>query len=239
MEKIVGTIRFMIVYFPSGIMGFILGANFAGNGVASTGCSGALFGIIAHVIIDLFYNWNSYQHPKRQLAIILVQVIICFVLGLLPGLDNFSHIGGFATGLLLGVAVLRAPPRIRARIDDKRSSVYDLDAPYSSLTGAGSSMGRKPGLAGYFKGRKGWWWVWNVLRLVCLALVVIFMALLFNNFYANGGGHCSWCRYLRYSLGFWVVADDSSCLPVNGWCDLGNITTQNTTTTNPSRMMLF
>jgi len=50
-EKDIGTIRFMLVYFPSGIMGFILGANFAGNGVASTGCSGSLFGIIALVLL--------------------------------------------------------------------------------------------------------------------------------------------------------------------------------------------
>jgi membrane associated rhomboid family serine protease len=51
MEKAIGTVRFVIVYFPSGIMGFILGANFAGNGIASTGCSGSLFGIIALVLL--------------------------------------------------------------------------------------------------------------------------------------------------------------------------------------------
>ena len=51
MEKAIGSVRFMLVYFPSGIMGFILGANFAGDGVASTGCSGALFGIIALVLL--------------------------------------------------------------------------------------------------------------------------------------------------------------------------------------------
>lgn len=51
MEKAIGTIRFMIIYFPSGIMGFILGANFAGDGIASTGCSGSLFGIIAVVLL--------------------------------------------------------------------------------------------------------------------------------------------------------------------------------------------
>ena len=51
MEKVIGTIRFAIVYFTSGIMGFTLGANFAGNGIASTGCSGSLFGIIALVVL--------------------------------------------------------------------------------------------------------------------------------------------------------------------------------------------
>jgi hypothetical protein len=127
----------------------------------------------------------------------LVQVIICFALGLLPGLDNFSHIGGFATGLLLGIAIMRPPPRIRARINNRRTNVYELDAPYSSLTGRGASTGRQTGMIGYFKNRKGWWWMWTIIRIMCLALVVVFMGLLFNNFYAHGGGHCSWCRYLR------------------------------------------
>ena len=182
---------------------------------------------------DLCYNWKTYRHPKRQLITLLIEVIICFALGLLPGLDNFSHIGGFFTGLLLGIAVMRAPPRIRARIDDQRTSVYDLDAPYSSLTGRGASRGRGRGLLGYFKGRKGWWWIWNVIRLACLVLVVIAMILLFNNFYAHGGGHCSWCRYLRYFP--LINGADISCLPINGWCDLGNL--QPPAGTSPSRMM--
>ena len=54
MEKAIGTVRFVIVYFTAGIMGFVLGANFAGNGIASTGCSGSLFGIIAIVLLVPF-----------------------------------------------------------------------------------------------------------------------------------------------------------------------------------------
>jgi hypothetical protein len=96
---------------------------------------------------------------------------------------------------------MRAPPRIRARLAPK-SHEYDLDAPYSSLTGRGSTSGRRRGLVGYFKGRKGWWWAWNVIRLCCLVMVVVFMAVLLNNFYKNGGGHCSWCKYLRYGPSF-------------------------------------
>ena len=131
----------------------------------------------------------------------LIQVLICFGLGLLPGLDNFSHIGGFVTGLLLGIAIMRPPPKIRKRLSNQPSNVYDMDAPYSALTGRQSAATRPhKGIIGYFQGRKGWWWGWNLIRVICLALVIIFMALLFNNFYANGGGHCSWCRYLRYLL---------------------------------------
>jgi hypothetical protein len=217
-------------------MGFILGANYAGDGLPSVGCSGALFGIIAVVILDLIYTWGQFPHPKRNLAIILVQVVICFGLGLLPGLDNFSHIGGFFTGLLLGLAIMRAPPKIRARVEGgkgrgaavgvRRNSFELEDATYSSLSwerGTRTSSGRATGFVGYFQGRSKWWWVWNLIRGACLALVVLAMILLFNNFYANGGGHCSWCRYLRFppslSSSCFCVANRSFlavCLSMDG-----------------------
>jgi Rhomboid family len=201
---------------------------------------------------DLFYHWRDYKNPKRQLAILLVEIVISFVLGLLPGLDNFSHIGGFATGVLLGIAIMRPPPRIRARLNPPNSrNDFDLDAPYSSLTGRGNSQGRRNGFVGYFKGRRGWWWIWGLVRIGCLALVCVFMALLAVNFWQHGGGHCSWCRYLRYVMTspyllpcfifveFMIGLKDNanlfSCLPVNGWCDLGNIVTNNST----SNRMLF
>ena len=98
MEISIGPIRFFLVYFSSGIFGFVLGGNFAAPGIASTGASGALFGIIALTLLDLLYNWQDRPKPWRDLAFIVLDVVISFVLGLLPGLDNFSHIGGFFMG---------------------------------------------------------------------------------------------------------------------------------------------
>lgn len=53
MEIAIGPIRYFLVYFSSGIFGFVLGGNFAATGIASTGASGALFGIIALNLLDL------------------------------------------------------------------------------------------------------------------------------------------------------------------------------------------
>lgn len=36
MEKVIGTVRFVLVYFSSGIFGFVLGGNYAAAGIAST-----------------------------------------------------------------------------------------------------------------------------------------------------------------------------------------------------------
>ncbi|TID18514.1 gb [Venturia nashicola] len=229
-ERQIGTLRFLLVYFASGIFGFVMGGNFAPNGLPSTGCSGSLFGIIALVLLDLLYTWKSRTSPIRDLCFILLDIIISFILGLLPALDNFSHIGGFLMGLVLGICILHSPDSLRERTGQD-------DPPYATMSGArrdtsspsASPMGRSPPLGyklehsetqqtglqnfakqpvGFFKGRKPLWWVWWLFRAAALFGVLIAFILLLRNFYIFET-KCSWCKYL-------------SCVPVKNWCDIGN-----------------
>ena len=48
MEKIIGPVRFALVYFSSGIFGFVLGGNYAGSGQSSRYVSLTLFMVIAN-----------------------------------------------------------------------------------------------------------------------------------------------------------------------------------------------
>lgn len=50
------------------------------------------------MFIDVLVNWKVIPNPTRELMKLLVSTIISLVLGLLPGLDNFAHIGGFIVG---------------------------------------------------------------------------------------------------------------------------------------------
>lgn len=93
LERALGTPRYVILYMASGIYGFVLSAMLSQNLSASTGCSGALFGLIGYMFIDVLVNWKVLPHPVRDLMSLLVSTIISLVLGLLPGLDNFAHIG--------------------------------------------------------------------------------------------------------------------------------------------------
>ncbi|KAF2239036.1 rhomboid-domain-containing protein [Viridothelium virens] len=231
MEKSIGSLRFLLVYLASGIFGFILGGNFAPNGIASTGCSGALFGILALELLDLLYTWRERRTPIKDLSLILLDVVISFVLGLLPGLDNFSHIGGFLMGLLLGVVILHSPVVLRERIGRQGeyspfypdSSTQHLRAPSTENVGAGAtrtapsanevkSFFKDP--IGFFKGRKPLWWAWWLIRAIALVGALVAFIVLLNNFYTYRKS-CVWCKYL-------------SCLPIttNGvnWCDIGNLT---------------
>ncbi len=199
MEKSIGSIRFFLVYMSSGIFGFVLGGNFAAAGIPSTGASGALFGVIALTLLDLLYSWKDRRSPVKDLMFILLDVIISFVLGLLPGLDNFSHIGGFLMGLALGICVLHSPNSLRRRIGD--------DPPYSHVSNgnltAGEPLPFYKNPIGFFKGRKPLWWAWWLVRAGALVLVTVLFILLLNNFYIYRAT-CSWCKYLsclvRYPL---------------------------------------
>ena len=203
MEREIGPLRFILVYLSSGIFGFVLGGNFAPQGIASTGASGSLFGIIALMLLDLLYHWEERKSPWVDLAWICLDVVISFVLGLLPGLDNFSHIGGFLMGLGLGVCLLHTPDILRRRVGA-------VLPPYASVrqsriamdTGGIKGFVKDP--VGFFKGRKPLWWAWWLVRAAALIGVLVGFIVLLKNFYKAHPDTCRWCRYLsclvRYDL---------------------------------------
>lgn len=224
MERTIGHVRFFVVYFSSGIFGFIMGGNFAPPGIAATGASGSLFGIISLTLLDLLYTWRSQKSPIKELLSLLLVIVITFVLGLLPGVDNFSHIGGFLMGLVLGISILRSPQPMR---EHTRQGISQAAGPYSNIDTEGDTemldpqtgLHRKTASANPFSyvlrvhegGRKRpIWYAWLFLRIGTLVTVLVCFILLLNNFYKYNH-QCSWCKYL-------------SCLPVKNWCSIGDLT---------------
>ncbi|SPN98921.1 related to membrane protein [Cephalotrichum gorgonifer] len=206
MEMAIGSVRFFLVYMSSGIFGCVLGANYAAEGAPSVGASGSLFGVIALVLLDLLYSWQERKSPVKDLLFILLDIAISFVLGLLPFLDNFAHIGGFVMGIGLGVCVLHSPNALRRRLG--------TETPYTAVGGHGVEEGQAQtpfykNPMGFFKGRKPLWWIWWVVRVGCLLTVIIGFIVLLNNFYLYRAD-CSWCHRL-------------SCIPVSNWCDIGKL----------------
>lgn len=234
MERDIGHIRFTIVYFMSGIAGFVLGGNFTPDGVASTGASGALFGIIALDFLDLLLNWHQYESPKKALLVHLAEIIVSFGIGLLPGLDNFSHIGGFAMGLLLGVAILQSPlPILQRKAHKSKARGASKPKPFEKDL---ESQTRVTSVKVFtfdwlkdprkkFRNQPRLWYLWFGVRLVAIGLAIVYMVVLIHQFESNGGSKCTWCKYL-------------SCIPVNGWCDIGNIEITTTSSRQSGYMFL-
>ena len=102
-EKLIGSLAYAIVFMAGGIGGNLLGGNFGLIGQPALGASGAVYTCISFEMIDLIYNWKFEMKPKTRLTVSIIFAIIGLALGLLPGLDNFSHIGGFCIGILGGL----------------------------------------------------------------------------------------------------------------------------------------
>lgn len=103
LESFMGKIKYIIIYFFSGLMGALFSIIFNGN-VASIGASGAIFGLMGSLLY-FGYHYRVYLGNviKSQ---ILPLILANLLFGLLmPGIDNAAHIGGLIGGALVTVAV--------------------------------------------------------------------------------------------------------------------------------------
>ena len=98
-ESFMGKVKYLIIYFFSGIMGGLFSIIFGGIN-ASIGASGAIFGLMgALVYFGYYYRVYLGNILKSQ---IIPLIIFNLILGAtLPGVDNFAHIGGLTGGILI------------------------------------------------------------------------------------------------------------------------------------------
>lgn len=234
MERMIGMWRYTLTYVASGIFGFVMGGNYASQGESSDGCSGALFGILALHLLDLLYDWPQRDSPWVELIIMIIGVGVSFVLGLLPGLDNFSHIGGFTMGLAIGLTLMRSPNVLRERIglsrqpyvamsggagpDNRKTTSFQdfFKSQGNMVTASGEATDttvRKNPL-NFFKGRKPLWWAWWLVRAGALVAVIVGFIVLIVDFYRFESSNCSWCYRLSC-----LVSDSNTCMHLGTYTD--------------------
>jgi len=105
-----GTWRLMVVYILSGIGGNILSSIFLTKTI-EVGASGSLLGLISLYGVDYIINWHEYEKPGIRMVAWICVVMFNLVCGLLPGIDNFAHIGGAIVGFVSSMAVLPHPDK--------------------------------------------------------------------------------------------------------------------------------
>ncbi|HKS25573.1 MAG TPA: rhomboid family intramembrane serine protease [Thermoanaerobaculia bacterium] len=111
-EVLFGTRRFALVYFVSGICASIASAAHLQNEVA-VGASGAIFGVLGAFIFSIYRSPRYRGQPwtRGLIGQFVFWIFINIVIGLsIPQIDNFAHIGGLVTGLILGFLPHREPP---------------------------------------------------------------------------------------------------------------------------------
>ena len=97
-EELYGSARFLFIFIATGAFGYLLSSSF---GRFSVGASGSLLGLIGVLLaLTMGRRASSMRMLRSQLISWLVYIA---VLGLImPGIDNFAHLGGFASGFALG-----------------------------------------------------------------------------------------------------------------------------------------
>jgi rhomboid protease GluP len=158
-EPLLGMFGVLSVYVLTGAAGNLLSLTFNGRGQVGAGASGAVFGI-AGILIVLFSNKRLAEPrpgflgiPLEDLRAIRRSVISFAALNLLIGagttvgplmrgihledlhIDNMAHIGGFASGLAMGVPLLPRMTSGRAPYLQRQKVVFAAAALLLSLFG--------------------------------------------------------------------------------------------------------
>ncbi|PWZ29346.1 RHOMBOID-like protein 3 [Zea mays] len=102
-------VRTGVIYLISGFGGSVLSALFLHSNYISVGASGALFGLLGSMLSELIMNWTIYSNKAAAIITLLFIIVINLAIGILPHADNFAHLGGFASGFLIGSVLLARP----------------------------------------------------------------------------------------------------------------------------------
>ncbi|KAL4240956.1 Inactive rhomboid protein 2 [Mactra antiquata] len=105
MEKLTGAIRMTIIYVGAGIAGNLASCIFVPYHV-EVGPAGSQFGILACLLVEVLQSWQMLERPSIALLKVAVPIVVLFMLGLLPWIDNWAHISGFLFGFLLAFSIL-------------------------------------------------------------------------------------------------------------------------------------
>ncbi|MDO4292308.1 MAG: rhomboid family intramembrane serine protease [Eubacteriales bacterium] len=111
-ERSLGRLRFLILYFGSAVCGNLLSAAFelsTGSFYSSIGASGAVFGLTGALLFLVIARSRAAAHISLQRA--LIAVFLSLYAGFAGAyVNNAAHVGGLLSGFLLGFLLSVIPP---------------------------------------------------------------------------------------------------------------------------------
>lgn len=101
LERFFGHGKFLLLYLLGAFAGNVASFLFTG-GSYSIGASTAIFGLLGAEAVFLIQNRQVFPGQFRSAIgnIIFIAAINLFIIGSLPGIDNWGHIGGLIGGLM-------------------------------------------------------------------------------------------------------------------------------------------
>lgn len=103
-ERYYGTLKFLVIYFISGILGSLFSCVFMSSYSYSIGASGAIFGLLGSIAY-FTYNYRATLQSLLR-GQVMSAIIINLLMGfMIPGIDVTAHIGGLIGGVLVSMGI--------------------------------------------------------------------------------------------------------------------------------------
>lgn len=127
LEKLAGHIRYIFIYFLSGILAGSISMGYdiiAGSTPpVSAGASGAVFGVTGALLYVILINRGKIEGftLKQMLVLAFLSLYSGFTS---QGVDNMAHLGGFISGFIICMIIYRRPKRQEIDVEG-RNKGYD------------------------------------------------------------------------------------------------------------------
>jgi len=101
-EKVYGKTKYIVIYMISGICASIFSYTFSTD--ISVGASGAIFGLLGAVLVYAikYKSKTGSAFIKNILSVIFINI---FIGATLPNIDNYAHVGGLLSGMIVSFLV--------------------------------------------------------------------------------------------------------------------------------------
>ena len=109
LELEIGKVRFVIIYFASGIIGNIVSLFYdltLEQPAVSAGASGAIFGLMGALLYVVIANRGRLGRLSGRGVLVMIALSLYFGLTS-TGVDNWAHIGGLICGFVTSVILYR------------------------------------------------------------------------------------------------------------------------------------
>ncbi|KAL3655125.1 hypothetical protein CASFOL_000911 [Castilleja foliolosa] len=171
-----------VIYILSALTGGLLAALFLQD-PPSVSASSALFGLLGATLSALIQNWKFYSKKFATLMVFTNILMLNFILGLMPFVNNFSNIGGFISGFLAGFVLLFKPQVWKMYQNKGGIFDYDVKNSFNIRRKLDRRLSRDPQFS----------------------LVGVVVALFRG---VNVNKYCSWCKYIDcVPLKWWSCSD--------------------------------
>jgi len=122
LEREAGTVRVVLLYFISGIGGYIVSSALVPRSPA-VGANGAVMGLLGCVLLELLQYRTVMVDFWKELSKLGFIVALFFSIGLLPNVDNWCNIGGLVFGIPVAIIFMPYLSFTVEEGEDRRRSI--------------------------------------------------------------------------------------------------------------------